>query len=232
MPRSSILLPRSELITDRASLNAVRAAIASEQNLMVQSEDFASASWVKDATTVPTVTSNQIANPINGAIDADLLSEATVTIGIHRIYQGLFTLLPDTWYTLSVFMRNNNRRYGVLSADGITDFAVVADLQAGTISDSVVNNGTSNYVSLTPAIESWGNGWYRVSATVFCKKRTQQFLAIATSGGSSVSNVFHAGESKSIYLWGAQLVNANWPGPYVKTQGSVLNTGRLRNIVM
>ena len=58
------------------------------QNLLVQASAFGNAAWTKDAGAV--VTDNQVANPINGAIDADLL-DLTGAAGGTGIYQTALT---------------------------------------------------------------------------------------------------------------------------------------------
>lgn len=198
-----------------------RSTIGSAQNLFVRSDEFDNASWVKDVTTVPTVTANQIANPIDGSVNADLFIEGT-GIGVHRLYQGVFTLRNDRVYTFSVFMKDNNRRYGMLSIDSITDIAVVLDLQTGTITNSTYN--TSNFADVFYDVKSYGDGWYRIWATMYPKKTLLSYIAIALGNSSSVTGINHNSEGKSIYLWRAQFVEANWPGEPLQTTSSSVST--------
>lgn len=204
-----------------------RATIAQSQNLFTYSDDFSNVAWIKDATTNPTVTTNQIANPINGTIDADLLTEGVGT-GFHRIYQGFITLEPNNYYTISCFMKDNDRTYGVISLDGGSEIAAVFNLQAGSVSDT--NYAAGNYSNFSANIKAYGNGWYRVSTTFLAKIFTIQYVAFSTSSTGLVGSLANAGQGKSIYLWRAQIVQANWSGDPLQTTSSTVTTP-IRNIV-
>ena len=201
-------------ITSRQTLNLF-------QNLFIRSSEFnTSPQWTKDAATVPTVTVDQIANPLTGAVDADLLNEGPGS-GFHRIYQGTFAFVVGSFYTVSCYFKDNTARYASINVDGSTEFAVIADLQTGTITDSYASG---NYSDLSTAITNMGNGWYRLSITVRIKVSIVSYIALSTSATGLISGLGHAGAGKSLYIWGAQLVRSNWPGDYVATAGSAVSS--------
>lgn len=198
------------------------------QNLFQRSSEFDNAYWTKDATALPTITANQVANPLTGAVDADLMTEG-VGSGLHRIYSASFTLRADIPFTFSAYVKDNDARYFSLNCDGSSEFAAVFDLTTGVISGQSFS--ASFYTNVFFAIEAvpGQTGWYRCSATMIAKTNRAVFLAYGISGGSAVLNLSHAGTGKSLYIWGAQYAQTNWATSYVATTSAAIDTGTLRN---
>ncbi len=89
--------------TTVVNIGAPRNISAQGQNLLLHSEDFSQASWTKQ--TNVTVTTNQAANPANGALTADLVdwSLASTTTGL---FQSTTTgITAPNPYTRSIWVR-------------------------------------------------------------------------------------------------------------------------------
>lgn len=210
MPRQSV--------TNRQTLNWL-------QNIFQRSSEFSNAYWTKDQVAV---TANQIANPIDGSVDAWLMTDTT-TLGSHRIYGGLLAMVGGQVYCHSIYVKDNNRRYFGLTEDGTSGFTCILDLQVGTITASTFD--TNKYHSVSFSLQALSNGWYRIWAIFLPKANTNVFTAFSLSSGSAVSNVNYVGDgTKSVYIYQAQLVRANWPGFLTVTTASA-NTTPIRNIV-
>ena len=67
--------------------------------------------------------------------------------------------------------------------------------------------------------------WQRFSVSGECKNvaDTVNFGVGVGIGGYTIPN------GATIHAWGAQRVHANWPGPYVQTVATAVNTGNIRN---
>lgn len=209
MPRQSV--------TNRQTLNWL-------QNLFQRSNEFSNAYWTKDQVSI---SANQIANPIDGAIDASLLTDNAV-VGSHRMYGGLLSMVSGNFYSHSIYVKNNDRRYFALTEDTAAGFACVLDLQLGTITSSTFS--TSKYFSVTFNVLPLSNGWYRLNSVFLPKQSTNVFVAYSLCNTNSTTGLNYGGTGLSVYIYHAQLVRANWPGFLTVTTASA-NTTPIRNIV-
>lgn len=93
------------------------------------------------------------------------------------------------------------------------------DLTAGTV--GYVTGGASG--KITP----YGNGWFRC-ATTFAE--SSSIFRVYTADGDGPSGHTYLGTGAgSVYLWGLQVVYADWPGPFLATAGAPV-PGALRNL--
>lgn len=208
-------MPR-QTATNRSTLNWF-------QNLFQRSNEFSNAYWTKDQVSV---TANQIANPLDGTVDAWLMTD-TATPGSHRIYGGLLAMVGGLVYCHSIYVKDNNRRYLGLTEDGTSGFTCILDLQTGTITASTFD--TAKYHSVSFSLQALPNGWYRIWAIFLPKANTNVFTAFSLSSGSAVGNINYVGDgTKSVYIYQAQLVRANWPGFPTVTTSSASSTA-IRN---
>jgi len=195
-----------------------RATIPSVQNLFTYSEQFDNGAW---ATTNTSVTANQIANPVDGLTTADQIFE-TAGVGNHMAYRGITSGRKGSTMTLSVYAKDNNRQYICLSGnDAIIDPNATFDLVNGTIT----NRAGSTLIEAT--ITAVGGGWYRCSIT-FSRAGLFNYNMIYLNNGSGAIASYAGDTGKSVYLFGAQLTEANWEGPYVQTVASAVNTGNIK----
>ena len=158
-------------------------------NLLLQSEDFSSASWTK---TAATVTANATTDPLGGSTADKLIS--TAVANWHAVDQNVIP--ANTPVRFSVYAKAAEETKVALS-DFSGSTGCVFDLSAVTATVS----GTDAALTISsPSITSVGNGWYRCSvsmlatatkrAAIYVRQFAISFLGDGTSG---------------IYVWGAQL---------------------------
>jgi hypothetical protein len=163
-------------------------------NLLLRSEEFDNAAWVKANTTI---TANTIVAP-DGALTGDKLVEDTDT-GTHGCNQNA-TVVDGTLYTYSFYAKAAERtrvriRFGTSGGGGTFLGSADFDLSNGTVIGS--SSITSSSITLA------GNGFYRCTATDVASGTTLGCAAFLIESGTTTS---YTGDGTSgIYIWGAQL---------------------------
>lgn len=180
-----------------------------EENLLIRSEEFDNAAWVKDNTTV---TVNTQVNPF-GQSTAETLTE-TVTTAQQSIRQAIGSV-SGVQYVLSIYVKYNTRQHIQLAFDSTgfnsTCFANF-DIQNGTI--GTVGAGA------TASIVSAGNGWYRCSivcSAVATSTTTAPYILLANSSSMVYGGSYTGSTSNSVYIFGAQVEQRSSVGPYQAT---------------
>jgi hypothetical protein len=175
-----------------------------EENLLLRSQEFDNASWVKGAVTV---TADTTAAP-DGTTTADTVTEDIATQN-HQITQtGLaFTNAPTT---VSVFVKANGATTGRILFRTGTAGAVSGNFAFDlSVPSASVTQGDSASVSITDA----GNGWYRVVATSSNNAASTAVIIRITRLGES-----YTGDGTSgFFLWGAQLEQRSSVTAYTAT---------------
>lgn len=145
-----------------------------------------------------------------------LVAASTAAVG-HYVHQT--NVYGSAYRTLSVYAKSGEVSW-LSFWDQITGARAYFDLTGvgavGTITSAV-----------GATIEPVGSGWYRCSLTaLFTSYYT--FAPASANGGV----VYASGDAVSaqVYIWGAQLTNANHAGPYVATTTAAYNVGNIRNI--
>ena len=188
---------------------APRGLLIEEQrtNLLLRSEEFDNAAWVKTAVTA---TANATTSP-DGTADADSIIETTAN-STHDVNQS--ATLSAVAYTYSAFVKANGRSWVRLFAfqSGPGSTSVWFNVSTGVV--GTVGAGASN-----ATITNFGNGWYRCAFTFTAVAASASLyvqLATADNGASG-----YTGDGTSgIYLWGAQLEAGAFATSYIPTVAS------------
>jgi len=155
-------------------------------NLILQSQTFENASWIKSASTV---SANTITAP-DGTITADLMYPTS-----NGTYRGIYQSLSFTsnTYTQSIYAKFAGKAFLVFVDFSGTNAAAYFNIQTGTIGN-VLAGYTAN-------IQSVGDGWYRCSITSTVSVSYFQIATVDANGNPNVT----ANGTDGLYIWGAQL---------------------------
>jgi hypothetical protein len=175
-----------------------------KENLVLYSEQLNDVNYTKVNVTV---TDNQIANPVNGTVDVDLLVD-DATSGAHELRQPVNVVSGQT-YRISCYAKRNT---------GTTLFRLVGTANFTNVNFAIDGNGV---IQLTGAgasniqVESLGSGWFRLSMTgvATASGAAQLRLALLDSAG----NASYSGSGTGWYLWGAQVQTSQADSTYLAT---------------
>jgi hypothetical protein len=204
------LKPQSGLgdmtVTRATTATRVNAAGLVEEvpyNLFQYSEQFDNGVWVK---TSVSVTANTTTAP-NGTLTADLV---LATLSGSFINQNVVGTIGNN-YTVSFFIKNNDT---ILSRHLVRSSTTVIDARL-TWNGSVLES--LNNVIGTSTFEDYGGGWYKIVST---------YIAIETNQNLRIFPINNTETNKSVYLWGAQLVEGTQAKDYFPTTNR-LNVPRI-----
>jgi hypothetical protein len=186
-----------------------------KQNYLTYSEAFDNAVWTKAQVTI---SPDAVVAP-DGTTTADKVVETAVT-NVHGITRQLLsTAVPPmgTW-TWSVFVKAGERSACRLEMSGVNTYATLdVDLTTGT----VVAAGTYA-MQLDGGLDrtyqpdgSW-IGWYRLWVTQSAAP-AGSYVVLYMQAAPGGSTSYLGDITKGLYLWGGQLVFANWQGIYTPT---------------
>lgn len=134
-----------------------RTAVGNLQNNLLYSSDFSDANWTKQSGV--TVTANQAANPVDQAVDADLIdfTGASVSTGVFqtKVLEASFPLVAGRYNTKSVWLK------GVVGGEQVrlVDPSLTSGIQTCNLTTSWQR------FSLLERTQSTGSGlWIRKSS--------------------------------------------------------------------
>ena len=169
------------------------------RNLLTYTEQFDNAAWVKDRVTV---SANAIVAP-DGSITADKVIDTAVTSNSFRIYNSI--TLSSIGYTQTFYAKAAELSWCYIRIGNA--LRAFFNLATGVIGS--VDTG------MTASIQSVGNGWYRITATIATATAGAGFGLIGLSTGNNVE-VYTSTGGNGIYVWGAQLETGSTATAYQK----------------
>lgn len=198
---------------------AIRGLLIEESraNLMLRSEDFASANWNKGGASV---TSNSAVSP-DGATTADTIVEDT-TNATHTVDQAV-NVSASTTYTVTFFAKRASGTRNVfiqINTSGGTTGAGFVWFDLGTGAASAITTLGGTFVGVSAAATAFGSSWYRCALTFTTNTgNTGATFYIGTyNGGRS-----YLGDGTSgIFVWGAQLEAGAFATSYIPTTTTAL----------
>ena len=191
-------------------------------NLLTYSEDFNGAIWnnFRSSDSYGTTISP------DGSVNATSLIEDSTASATHVIRGNVAKSAVSLKYTVSIYVKANTRskinlnlQSGSISNRSFATF----DLLSGTVSNET-NQGTFSEGSASMVDE--GNGWYRCIISALSDTDTQINTRIELNDGSGVS--YNGDGVSSVYIWGAQLEQRDYPTTYKPANGSTVT--RLKDV--
>lgn len=179
-----------------------------KENLALYSEDISNAAWVLNDVTK---TSNTTANPVDGLVTADTMTEGVSVGDWHRIQQIMSVITGKTYRMSAYVKRGTGTRHFAIWLRGAafpSDNIAYFDLGTG----AVYSNTTA-----TATIEDLGDGWCRCSVTqaAAATSASAQFnlQMVATLGG-----VAYTGDgTSSLHIFGMQFQDSSADTTYLST---------------
>jgi hypothetical protein len=170
-------------------------------NLLLRSEEFDNASWVKSGLLAfgSGSTANAIAAP-SGAVSADLLTEDTTTA--EHFTEQNFSTVSGTTYAFSVFVKAGTDKTTIV-------LRLTTAAWSGGANNQVrfnLSTGVSTILAGSPVAftQNFGNGWWRFTIVSTASSTGTPGARIHLTDSSGNTNYTGDGTS-GIYLWGAQL---------------------------
>ena len=179
-------------------------------NLFTQSETFSN--WSNSQSTE---TINSGISP-DGSNTATKVKPTTSSSSWSGLNSPSLSITSGTAYTFSVFAKKDE--YSYVQVGGSTPRF------NGSFSTIDLSNGTVVYESgINADVESYGNGWYRISFTqtaISSGSGLAGFIAVYNYAPNSRLQSFGGDGSSGILVWGCQFEAGSYQTSYIPTSGS------------
>jgi len=180
------------------------------ENLLLQSNTFTNADWVKSNSSI---TANSIANPLDGAVNASTLTLDSGTL-IKYLQQDI---VQSGVYTYSVYLKYGTHQFVQFLVGSDANKYVNFDLVNGTL--------LSFNATIDAKIEAVGNDWYRCSFTYSTTTGNAIYAwAVDSLSSSRASNTSSTG---NFYVYAAQLESGLVATDYIETTTAPVSAGLL-----
>jgi hypothetical protein len=176
------------------STAASRPVLSARVNLLTRTEEFDNAYWAKNATTV----SANAATAPDGTTTADkVTADGTNT----QHYVTVLTSWPSgASHRLTCSVKKDTADFAHVLVTGINAYVQISLVDGSTVFSST---GTGTNVSF--AVESQGNGWYRVTLTATQSSGSAVGFRIYPLAASSNTAGPSEASTASMFVWGADL---------------------------
>jgi hypothetical protein len=162
-----------------------------------------------------TVTANNTTSP-DGTASADKLVENTSN-SHHDAHQTLASVTAGVAITVSAFFKAEERSMVAMEFVPSSSFT---DSIAPTAFFSLTTGTTTNVINMMTkdtSIISYGNGWYRCSATVTPLSNGTLTCNLGMTAGLSNTATYTGDGASGLYIWGAQAETGNVATSYIAT---------------
>jgi len=185
----------------------------SRTNLLLRSQEFDNAAWIKSAATI---TANAAIAP-DGTQTADAMLETAISAQ-HYVFQNVSKAASATTYTFSGYAKQfgQTRNLKLTLNDGGgngVDF-IVNTATLSTVSGPSYYAGTP-FTSASVVVTAAANGWVRFAMTATTNAGTAISSTVQTAQGTTLS--FLGDTSTGFYFWGAQLEAGSFATSYIPT---------------
>jgi hypothetical protein len=184
-------------------------------NECLKSQDYGISDWTQQ---LINVTADATISP-SGLNDATKVA-ATATNSNHYLERKFYTgAASSTLYTYSCFAKSSGSDYCQIAlSSGFGSGYQNFNLSNGTLA---ANNLAS--FGYSASIESYGNGWYRVSVTAANNAGGEaRFLCVPILTDTTRNPSFVGNGTDGFYTWGHQLEQGSYANSYIPTQGSAV----------
>jgi uncharacterized delta-60 repeat protein len=174
-------------------------------NLMVQSQNFTSANWLKVRSSV---TASATTAPDGSLTGTKLIND--ISNDSHYVRSDGYTFSSGDTYTISYYAKSSELSWVAIQ---INENSVIFPTTYTNLSGGSLGNIGAG---VTASIENVGDGWYRTSLTRTVVNAGLSYFAILTSTGNGIPSYSGNGTS-GVFIWGVQLERLPFSTPYIPT---------------
>ena len=181
-------------------------------NLLLRSEEF-NTDWFIGANVL---SSNVSSSPV-GLINASKIA-ANSANSSHFFESVIYSVTTSSTYTYSCFVKSAGSNFFQLATS--TGFS--SAYQNFNLSNGTLAGGNVASFGYSSSIQSYGNGWYRVSLTATSTSTSARFLCVTILADVARNAPFIGNNTDGIYTFGHQKELGSYPTSYIPTLGTAV----------